>query len=208
MPFTYEFSETPFCRCPGCNEFLFITSENFYRKQGKKSGFSKFCKKCDNARQAPAQKKWREDNLDKVRATQRRAVANVPIEVARKRSRAAYLKRRSAKAKVSCTFTTDHEQRALNYFNGCCAVCGRQLQDLFATHKLNWDHWIPITRGGHTSPDNMIPLCGGMNGCNNRKNNKLPDEWLRELYPDRKARTIEQRISAYFEWTKTQDDAS
>lgn len=121
---------------------------------------------------------WQRQNYDKIRASKHR--------------------RRACKVNLPATFTAEHERIALDYFNGCCAVCERPLRDLFATHTVAMDHWIPLSKGGGTTPDNMIPLCHGKGGCNNRKGSKHPVGWLQSQYGKRKASIILARIEAYF----------
>jgi len=103
-------------------------------------------------------------------------------------------------------FTVDQWQRCLDYFNHCCAVCGRQMKDLFGTHTVAMDHWIPLS-----SPDcpgtvahNIVPLCHGEGGCNNSKGAKIPETWLKKRFGGRKAKAIVARIEAYFDWLRQQ----
>lgn len=98
--------------------------------------------------------------------------------------------------------------RAIEYFNGCCAVCGRQLHDLFGEHTVSADHWIPFSKGGSSNADNMVPLCHGIDGCNNSKKDNMPHRWLVRKFGKRKAAEIEVRINAYFEWVKEQTEAA
>lgn len=118
---------------------------------------------------------------------------------------AGYLRRKRMRL-LPNTFTGHEWQRCLEYFNGCCAVCGKQLRDLFATHKPSADHWIPLVSAEcpGTVAGNIVPLCHGQKGCNNRKHHKLPEQWLTETYGKRKAAEILRRITAYFEWVKNQ----
>lgn len=92
--------------------------------------------------------------------------------------------------------------RAIEYFNGCCAVCGRQLYDLFGEHVAAADHWIPFSKGGSSNADNIVPLCHGIDGCNNSKKNQMPSKWLVRKFGKRKGAEIEARINAYFDWVK------
>lgn len=50
-----------------------------------------------------------------------------------------------------------------------CQYCGRK----FTTRELNLDHVIPLSRGGHTSWDNVVCCCFA---CNHRKGSRLPHE--------------------------------
>ena len=128
---------------------------------------------------------WRQANPDKAHA-----------QLARRRAR---------KRGLPATFTPDDWQRALDYFNGCCAICGRAPS---FWHILAQEHWIPITDKRPDNPGtvatNMIPMCHSMKdgegGCNNSKSNKDPIEWLIEKFGKRKAKQIQERVEAYFEW--------
>lgn len=104
------------------------------------------------------------------------------------------LRRRARKLALLSTYTAADWQIALDYFGGGCAACGRQ-QGLW--HTLAADHWIPLSKGGPTTPDNIVPLCHGVGGCNNSKRDRDAAEWLISTFGKRKARAIQQRIEAY-----------
>lgn len=139
---------------------------------------------------------WREANPDKVREYRRRYREANPDKM-----RVHVHKRMARKRALPDTMTAQDWQHALIYFNGCCAVCGRQLNDLFGEHTAAMDHWIPLTSDDcpGTIPQNIIPLCHGIDGCNNKKSSKDPETWLIETYGTRKARQIMARIQAYFD---------
>jgi len=42
------------------------------------------------------------------------------------------------------------------------------------------------------------PLCFGIGGCNNKKRDLLPEEWLVSQYGRKKANTILRKIEKYF----------
>ncbi len=115
-------------------------------------------------------------------------------------------RRRARKRNLPHTFTAQNWQRALDYFGDCCAVCGRP-QGLW--HTLAADHWIPLSDprfdNPGTVPTNIVPLCHGEGGCNNRKNNHDPVEWLQSTFGARKAAKILSRIEQYFQWVKEQE---
>lgn len=50
-----------------------------------------------------------------------------------------------------------------------CQYCGRR----FPTSELSLDHVTPLSRGGHTSWENIVCACLP---CNVRKGNRLPEE--------------------------------
>lgn len=140
---------------------------------------------------------WSLKNHEKVREKDRRYRLDNPDKI-RERNR----RRCARKANLPATFTAEHERLALDYFNGCCAVCGRQLKDLFCTHTVHWDHWVPMSKGGATTPDNMVPLCGGLGGCNNRKHDSDPVEWVNASFNPRAAKSILRRVNKYFDSLK------
>lgn len=143
------------------------------------------------------QKAWVSKNPDYQREYNHRHIETK--RVYRRIKKAEY---RARKHLLPSTLTTADWLTAVSYFNSCCAVCGRQMRDLFGDVQVHADHWIPITKGGATTPSNIVPLCGGKDGCNNSKHNREPQEWLIEKFGKRKAREILGRVEAYFEWVK------
>jgi hypothetical protein len=113
--------------------------------------------------------------------------------------------RRTREENLPVAYSPDDWQRALDFFGGCCAVCGRQpgLWNVIAA-----DHWIPINSDScpGTVPWNIVPLChdkrGGSGGCNNSKRDKPAGEWLVEKYGKRKGAAILRRIEVYLESRK------
>lgn len=97
-------------------------------------------------------------------------------------------------------FTVEQRRFAIEYFNNSCAICGRQLFDLFGEHRLAMDHWIPISsdKCPGTTVTNMLPMCHGKSGCNSHKGSKHPHEWLKQRYGKRKAEAVIERIEEYF----------
>lgn len=57
--------------------------------------------------------------------------------------------------------------------DGLCAYCGSPLEANFQV-----DHFIPKTRGGCSSPSNLVPSCGP---CNNSKGDRLLEEWRTQV---------------------------
>src|SRR5512141_2961524 len=81
------------------------------------------------------------------------------------------------KRKLPDTFTDQDWQRALEYWDYKCAVCGRP-RGLW--HTLAADHWIPLSdpECPGTIPTYIVPLCHGEGGCNNSKRSRSPQAWL------------------------------
>lgn len=53
---------------------------------------------------------------------------------------------------------------------GTCYYCGRKV----GFRNLTMDHIIPLSRGGRSTRNNLVPCC---KECNNRKKSSLPVEW-------------------------------
>lgn len=114
--------------------------------------------------------------------------------------------RRAQQRLLRGEFTKKHKTLALSYFSNTCPVCGNQFNDLFSNRTVAWDHWwIPQSKGGKLDVSNMLPLCHGINGCNNSKCNRDPEEWLIEKYGRKNARQILRRIREYFDWITSQE---
>jgi len=78
--------------------------------------------------------------------------------------------RRAQKYAVPTTYTDADWQKCLEYFENKCAYCGRP----FTVDTPHQDHFIPLSKGGPYTPDNIVPACPT---CNLSKNNLNPDEW-------------------------------
>lgn len=109
---------------------------------------------------------------------------------------------KARKRGVEGTLTARDWQCCLEYFNGCCAVCERP-PGLW--HTIAADHWIPVTdpQCPGTTPTNIIPLCQGVNGCNNSKSNNDALTWLVSKFGEKQANQIANHIEAYFDWIKS-----
>lgn len=112
--------------------------------------------------------------------------------------------RRARKRSLPSAFTVTNWRHCLDYFHYSCAVCGRQLRDLFGEHTAAADHWIPLNSPDcpGTIPTNIIPLCHGIGGCNSKKQDRDPVEFLETEFGKRKAKQILARIQAYFDSLK------
>lgn len=118
---------------------------------------------------------------------------------------------RAKKHALARLFTSQNWQCALDYFSinsiHCCAICRRPV-GLWRT--LAMDHWIPISDIKNcpgTVPWNIIPLCHGIDGCNNSKSNRNALDWLTEELGPRKAKKKLAEIQAYFDQVRKTDDA-
>jgi hypothetical protein len=179
-------------RCSKCLNDYPSNLAHFYKAKG---GLSAWCKSCYNEET----KRYQSANPEKKKKYNKTHYYRFPHKQTEKR-----LRRRTLEHSLPHVFTDDQWQRALDYFNGCCAVCGRQANDLFGTHTIAPDHWIPLAFPScpGTIATNIVPLCHGQSGCNNSKGAKLPGQWLTENFSHRKVLDVMARIEAYFDHVK------
>lgn len=58
--------------------------------------------------------------------------------------------------------------------SGCCYYCGKKT----AYKNLTMDHVLPLTRGGKSTKDNLVPCC---KSCNTTKKSMMPLQWQEYL---------------------------
>lgn len=58
--------------------------------------------------------------------------------------------------------------------SGICYYCKKK----FRPDELTMDHKIPLSRGGRSDKENLVPCC---KECNNKKKYLLPAEWTEYL---------------------------
>lgn len=221
-------------KCPGCKQVLEITTY-FHRDTSSKDGRQSNCKACaykkQNTPELKAKKaiyaKAREQatgyqrayrQTEKYREAERRR--NKTQKAIERRNRyyksdkgraaikARNASRRSRGRNLPNRYAHEDWQRALEYFHGCCAVCGRQLNDLFGERTASIDHWIPLASPEcpGTIPANIVPLCNGIDGCNTSKHSRNAVEWLVWKFGKRRANEINRRIQEYFEFVRMNDE--
>lgn len=98
-------------------------------------------------------------------------------------------------------FTDQDWRAALDYWNHRCAVCGRAADEDVIIAR---DHWYPLSRIGcpGTIPSNVVPLCHGLDGCNNLKGNREPLGWLVQTLGREAGMEKWNEIQAFFEWVR------
>ena len=57
---------------------------------------------------------------------------------------------------------------------GRCFYCGRPVK----FKQLTMDHVVPLTMGGRSTKDNLVPAC---KSCNSKKQSMMPIEWQEYL---------------------------
>jgi len=76
--------------------------------------------------------------------------------------------------------------------SGICYYCGKKV----GIRALTMDHIIPLSRGGRSTRDNLVPCC---KSCNTRKKSALPVEWekyMEELSKRSSETTLEKKGSS------------
>jgi hypothetical protein len=136
----------------------------------------------DHTRILAREQQWRKNHRDKGRLY----------------SRTAYAKRYERLRGLPNTFTEEQWKSCLQYWGYACAVCGKQ-------EGFQWtlaqDHWIALDLSnslGHVV-DNIVPLCHGIDGCNNSKRNHVAEEWLVRKLGNQRAARVLKRIQDYFQ---------
>jgi hypothetical protein len=147
--------------------------------------------------------KW-ESNKTKARE---RYYANREVIIRRHANKQYNARRQARKRNLPVAYTKSDWDRALAYFGGICAVCGRP-PGLW--HTIAADHWIPLSSPDcpGTIPTNIVPLCHGIDGCNNSKHSRLPIDWLIDRFGKREAKRIAKRIDTYFKLLEDADAVS
>ncbi len=158
----------------------------YYRKKAAVNGYQKQrYARSDKTAARAALREWRaknpekehetwkrtyEKHKDKHRARTKRWIKNNP------EARAAIVDRRRAKEFGVAQFgnyTKNDIKELLTKYGRFCFYCGSALK------KFHADHFIPLSRGGKNSADNIVLSCPS---CNFSKGGKMPWEWLPEKF--------------------------
>ena len=102
---------------------------------------------------------WQRDHRDRVRELHRKWERLHPEENRNKGHR-----RRARLRGVPSTMTPQVWRVLLERFGHACAYCGK------SDGKLERDHVIPLVKGGHDTPENVVPAC---RSCNAHKGARI-----------------------------------
>lgn len=94
---------------------------------------------------------------------------------------------RSRKKKLECRFTIQQWIDCVKCFGGRCAYCGKK-------RKLEQEHFVPASKGGEYTVNNIIPAC---KSCNSSKHNSDVSDW----YP-RQEFFLEARMSKIYRYLR------
>jgi len=143
-------------RCCICKEDLPIGM--FHKNRSNKDGLGKECKDCKSI----AFKKWREQNLDKMAALHKKWRKNNP-----QKELMIYYRHLLSKNNLEATLTSSQWEEIKMAFNNKCAYCGEEA-------PLQKEHFVPLSKGGVFTHNNIIPACGP---CNRAKHDRYFEEW-------------------------------
>lgn len=76
-------------------------------------------------------------------------------------------RRKALKQNLLSDYTPKQWEQCKKVFNGECAYCGKY-------NELTQDHFLPITKGGEYTINNILPVC---RSCNSSKCNDDFSEW-------------------------------
>lgn len=111
------------------------------------------------------------------------------------------LKRRARERSLPDAFTPEDWLRCLDYFGYRCAYCGKR------GAVLTGDHYVPLadlrSDNPGTVPTNIVPAC---RSCNCSKGDSDPVEWLTHKFDPEQAQAALDRVNAYFELIRQQDN--
>jgi len=190
-------------KCSKCGEEKPATTEYFYRSKSGKYGLCGRCKTC----RIEDGRRWYEENREV--ACERHKRWHVENREIRRAIVHRYLAR---KRNLLANWTRQDETYTLEYWNYSCPICGRyinyEVED--DSYSLAFDHWIPLASDDciGTIPSNMLPMCHGLNGCNNSKGAKDGEVWLIETLGEAAAYEKLQEIYDFFDSVREVENAN
>jgi len=137
-----------------------------HKEQGKERSRRSYLK--HKAKRLEQGRIWRKSNVERSRAYVRKWAKSNPDKI-RVNVRNYWARKRHA----SGTHTTQDIQRQGNIQKWRCWWCGKKCQK-----KYQVDHLVPLAKGGHNDPTNLVISCPT---CNQSKQDKLPHEWCGRL---------------------------
>jgi hypothetical protein len=194
-------NDTKICNC--CKKELPATTEYFHRDSTLKSGIRGICKECCCKNRKEYSKtnreyehnygkqyreknkeelkiklsKWKNENKDKIadewqryyEANKARLAKNRKIYWSnnKERYKVSIQRRKARKRELVSNLTIAQWENIKQIFDNKCAYCGREL-------KLYQEHFIPLSKGGEFTINNIIPSC---QSCNSSKHDRLFNEW-------------------------------
>lgn len=110
------------------------------------------------------------ENAERIKSNVSAWAANNPELVRASAVRSASKRRTRMAGNGAFTVTARDLRRTLARFHNRCAYCDSPLTN------VEWDHVVPVARGGSHSVGNLVPSCMP---CNRSKSDHLVTEWSR-----------------------------
>lgn len=183
--------------CSKCEEEKPL--DDFPARKSSKDGLHGWCRPCYRNYYSAAGKRWRDENRERHRETQRkryhadperfrkikrdwdashRDLVNARAREAYKRAwadpvkRARMLEHNARRRSIVEAASTPELTAAISkMYDLPCTYCG-------ATEDIEIDHIYPLARGGSHTLRNLTPACGF---CNRSKKDRLLSEWIGEV---------------------------
>lgn len=156
----------------------------------KKKDASKM-RRMDNPERTKAyMKAWREANPEKAYSAENKANIRAWNQANPEKRRQIKQRRMARERSLPSTLTLEQWAEVKRHFNNCCAYCGREL-------PLAQEHFIPLSRGGEYTTNNIIPSCGS---CNSSKHDINFFEWYPRYGHYLKSR--EQKILSFLNYDR------
>ena len=211
--------------CLKCGRNLPATAEYFHRHKRYKDGLRSTCKECrkriraEQYQENPDKfkersrryfienreansikcKKWYRDNK-KANTKRCNQYYKENKDKLREYIKNFNQKRRALIKETHADLTPEEWIDIKEFFNNSCAYCGMTEEEHLSKfgEQIHQDHFIPLSKGGEYSKDNIIPSC---RSCNSSKNDKEFWEWYpqHESYDPKR----EQFILNYFKLKKS-----
>ena len=181
-------------KCTSCGKELEINSENFYKEKRSSTGYASCCKKCylkkcskfhkkkyqeNIIKFREKAKKFREENKERIKKYNKKYASKPKARAIRNINTIKY---RSKKKELDSKYNLKDWNKAKKFFNNRCAYCEKE-------EKLTQEHFIPLSKGGEYTVNNIIPAC---QSCNSSKGNKDFFKWYKnyEFYSEERENKI------------------
>jgi len=135
-----------------------------YRKQHYQDNKESFVEYNKQYRQENKERiaEYRQENKERIAEWSKQYRQENPEKLAIHRQR-----REARKRQLESTLTFEQWEQIKQDFNHECAYCGK-------VEKLQQEHFLPLSKGGEYTHNNIVPAC---QSCNSNKRAKLFHEW-------------------------------
>lgn len=116
---------------------------------------------------------------------------NITRKLTKKKAITKFLNNTKHRTGEQNTYDLHDWKDAMLHFRGCCAYCGRKQSRRL---KLTKDHVIPVSKGGLTNREGIVPACGR---CNSSKSDNDWLEWF-----GKQAFYSAERMELIKQWTR------